>query len=126
MPEMIAKVDLVVPDADSEETETLTQDLRDELLQLNLDSVDMARAGEPPVDAKVGTDLIVAGTLLLTASGSSALPAVIEVIKSWVNRSAARKARLEVDGDVLDVQGLSSSEQQILIQEWLVRHRSGS
>jgi hypothetical protein len=109
-----------VPDA--EQTQSATILLRDELLRLDVDSVDLPVAGAPPVGSKAGAELAVIGTLLLTVSNPALLSAVVKIIKSWVERSSERTARLEIDGDVIDVRGISRSEQRLLIEQWLARH----
>lgn len=116
------RIDIAVGEADAEVVESATSRLREELLCLDVDSVERPRTGQPPTSAKVGAEIAVVGTLLLTAPDSALLSAAVEVIKSWIGRSSGRTARLEIDGDVLDVHGLSSSEQKLLIERWIARH----
>ena len=124
MAKVSVRIDIAVGEADAEGVESATGRLRDELLCLDLDSVKIPRAGQPPTGAKVGAELAVLGTLLLTAPDSALLSAVVEAIKSWIGRANGRTARLEIDGDVLDVQGLSSSQQKLLIEQWIARHNA--
>ena len=60
------------PDADAEELEQVTLQLRDELRELDLESVDLVREGEAPEGAKVVDPITLGGvTLTLAASGAS-------------------------------------------------------
>jgi hypothetical protein len=53
------------------------------------------------------------GSLLVTA-GPQILSAVVGVIGAWLGRSQKRSIRLELNGDVLELTGLSSDQQQRL------------
>ena len=50
------------------------------------------------------------------------LRAVVGTVKAWLARSAARSVKLELDGDVIEVSGVSSADQQRLIELWIERH----
>lgn len=122
MAKVSVRIDIAVREADAEAVESATVRLRDELLGLDVDSAEVPRVGQPPTGAKVGAELAVLGTLLLTVPDSALLSAVAEVVKSWIGRASGRTARLEIDGDVLDMQGLSTSQQKFLIEQWIARH----
>jgi hypothetical protein len=110
------------PDTDTEELAELTQQLRGELLELNVEAVDLARAGEAPERAKAG-DPIAWGELLVTlAASGGALVTLIGTLQSWLTHHERRSVTLEIDGDKLEVTGISSEEQQRLINTWLSRH----
>jgi hypothetical protein len=111
------------PEADVEELEQLTLQLRGELVELDVEAVDLVRAGEVPDRAKAG-DPITWGALLvaLTASGG-VLTTLINAIQSWLTRHERRSVTLEIDGDRLEVTGVSVEEQQQMINAWINRHR---
>jgi hypothetical protein len=48
---------------------------------------------------------------------------VVDIVKSWLGQSADRSAHLEIDGDIIDVNKVTRSEQEKLIDQWLARHR---
>jgi hypothetical protein len=50
------------------------------------------------------------------------LPGIVTLIQQWRERKRVSAVRLEIDGDVLELSGVSSSEQTLLIQSWLDRH----
>lgn len=122
MAKVSVRIDIAVEGADVEAVESATGYLREQLLGLDVDSVGAPRDSRPPTGAKSGAELAVLGTLLLTAPDSALLSAVVDVVKSWLGRAGGRTARLEIDGDVLDMQGLSSSQQELLIEQWISRH----
>ena len=126
MTKISVRIDVAAGEANAEVVESVTGRLRDELLSLDVDSVEVPKVGEPPNGAKAGAEIAVLGTLLLTAPDSALLSAVVEVMKSWIGRANGRTARLEIDGDVLDMQGLSSSQQNLLTEQWIGRHNTSS
>ncbi len=111
------------PETDCEELEQITLQLRKELAELDVGAVDLVRVGEAPDRAKAG-DPISWGALLvaLTASGG-VLTTLINAVQSWLMRHEQRSVTLEIDGDKLDVTGISSEEQQRLIDVWINRQR---
>jgi hypothetical protein len=109
-------------DVDSAGVDELTRQLRRELLQLDVESVDLARAGPPPSGTRA-VDVAAVGTLVVTLFQSTGLlGAVVGAVQSWLSASGRRSVRLELDGDVIEVGGLSSVDQRRLIATWIARH----
>ena len=71
------------PDADDEELQKLGQRLRNELLELDVDSVDFERHGSAPGGAK--GDPITLGALAISL-GPVALTAMLNMVQSWLKR----------------------------------------
>jgi hypothetical protein len=114
------------PDTDSEELTQLTGRLRAELLDLDVDAVSQPTRGEAPVDAK-GAGLLAAAELVVGLVVSpEALASIIAGIRSWLGRNRDRSVKLTLDGDALEVTGVSSAEQDRLIELWLTRHATGA
>lgn len=109
-------------DADNEELERLTDQLRRELLQLDVDSVRRPRAGEAPPGAKVGGVLAIGALIVELARSSAVLTAVVGAVQSWVGGRGGRSVKLQLDGDSLEVTGISPSDQRELIDLWIARH----
>jgi hypothetical protein len=109
------------PDADAGEVAEATLQLRHELLDLDVDAVEPAPGGEPPPGTR-GVELAALGVLLVTVSQSQLLAPVLEAVRSWLAGSPQRGIKLEFDGDVLELSGVSSREQRRLTDEWLRRH----
>jgi hypothetical protein len=109
------------PDADAEEVAASTEQLRRELLDLDVEAVERPTAGPPPPGAK-GVELAALGTLVVTLAKSQLLGTVVVAVRSWLAGQHQRSIKLELDGDVLELSGLSSNEQRRLTDEWLSRH----
>lgn len=109
--------------SDEEELAHLTYALRHELSDLDVEDVELAVGGTAPPGSK-GVELMALGTLIVklvrTAGG---LPNLVGVIASWIERTSARSVRIDMNGDVLEVTGLSSSDQRALIEAWLERQK---
>lgn len=110
-------------EADIEELEKLTQQLRAELLELDIDDAALVHAEEVPKDNKSG-DPISWGTLLLTFAASGGIfTTLITLFQSWSTRHERSKVVLEIDGDKLEITGNPTDEQKRLIEVWLSRHK---
>ena len=106
-------------EADAEEKEKITRQLREELLGLDVDAVDFVKAGETPAKAKSG-DLVTWGTLLLRlAASGGVLTTLIGAVQSWLTRNNQRSITLDVNGNKLEIKGISSDEQTRLANEWI-------
>jgi hypothetical protein len=111
----------VGPDADADEVAASTEQLRRELLEVDVEAVEQPTVGPPPPGAK-GVELAALGTLAVTLAKSQLLGVVVGAVRSWLAGHQQRTIKLELDGDVLELSGLSSAEQRRLTDEWLARH----
>jgi hypothetical protein len=109
------------PDAEASEISDATLQLRRELLDLDVDSVDFVPGEEAPPGSR-GVELAALGALMVGYARSQLLRPVLATIQSWLSRSAQRSIKLEIDGDALELTGVSSAEQRRLTDEWLKRH----
>jgi hypothetical protein len=114
---------VVGPDGDAEETAEATLRLRRELLDLDIDAVEVPGSGEPPPGSRA-VDVAALGALLVHLANSEMLAGVVGAVRSWLSGSSRRSIKLELDGDVLELRGVSSQEQRRLTDEWLARHAS--
>jgi hypothetical protein len=124
MAEPVARLELHVdagPDADQEELEQLTLRLLRELAELDMESIELERAGPAPLGTRA-VDILALGTLVVTMVRSSEmLSAVVGALQSWLAGSRQRSVKVELDGDVLEVTGLSLADQRRLIASWIAR-----
>jgi anthranilate phosphoribosyltransferase len=109
-------------DADVEEIAELTRQLRRGLLELDVDAVEPVPGGQAPPGAKAGEALALGGLMVSLVNASGVLASVVAAIQSWVVGHGPRSVKLELDGDVLEVSGISSRRQNQLIKVWLDRH----
>ena len=113
-------------DTDAEELTQITGRLRAELLDLDVDTVRQPVLGEAPEDAK-GAGLLAAGELVVgLVATPEVLASIIDAVRSWLGRNRARSVKLTLDGDALEVSGVSSAEQDRLIDLWVSRHGTGA
>jgi hypothetical protein len=109
--------------SDRDRLDQLTRLLRDELS--HLDTVDVRRASSQaaPPGAR-GVDAQTVSTLAVALMGSGGLTALVTAARAWLDRGheAPRNIRMEVDGDVLELSGATSTEQDRLVSLFLDRH----
>jgi hypothetical protein len=111
--------------ADAERLSAITQYLRRELV--DLESVDdvSAEPGGPAPDGSRALDAIAVGGLLVSIANSHAIRSVVAAVRGWLRRSpdpVTRTVRLELDGDVLELSGATSDEQERVVELFLSRH----
>ena len=96
-------------EADDRDKEQLALQLRRELLDLDVESVEPL-AAEAPDGTRAGL-AVVAGTLVATLSPAH-VSAVVVVVIGWLRRSPAeRNVRIEIDGDVIEVRNVDLDSQ---------------
>jgi hypothetical protein len=112
------------PDADAAELEYATTQLRQELLELDVDRVDLPAGAPPPADTR-GLEMAALGTLLVGA-GRAAIGPVMQAVQSWVARRSSRSVKITIDGDSIDLSNASQEDQRRLVESFLARHAHGS
>ncbi len=125
MTERVARLALRIaadPEADAAELAELAVDLREQLLELDIERADHATVGQPPPGARAGEMLLAGALTVILAQSSKLLTALIETVQSWVSRGGERSVKLDIDGDVLEVTGITRKDQRELIQIWIDRH----
>jgi hypothetical protein len=111
----------VGPDGIAEEVAEETLGLRREFLGLDVDTVEAPGVGQPPPGSR-GVDVAGLGALIVKIADSQLLATVVAAVGSWLAASSRRSIKLELDGDVLELTGVSTKEQRRLTDEWLERH----
>jgi hypothetical protein len=104
-------------DCDDEEVAALALRLREQLLDLDVDSVDLV-AGEGAEGAK-GLETAVGG--LGVRLGVEGLRTVIAAIVRWTTRTG-HAIEITYGDDTLKVSGVSSAQQERIINDFLARH----
>jgi hypothetical protein len=108
------------PDTDAREVSELTAQLRQRLLELDVDTVELVRSDEIPEGAKPG-DAINLGALLVTLA-PTILPAVVGLLKDWLAHRPVRTAKVTIDGDSIELTRASSEDQARLVEAFAERH----
>lgn len=105
---------------DPEEVEDALRWLRDELLELDtVARVDPVSAGAAPAGSR-SVDTGVLAALAIAVSHPEVLGALIETVRGWATRQD-RTVKVDIDGDVLELTGVTSLQQQQIIDAWLRR-----
>jgi hypothetical protein len=130
MPDRPSHVEVVVrldagPDSDEEELDRVTEQLRRRMLELDVENAYRPSSEDAPEDTR-GVD---AGSMgLIVVNLLPVLPALYDIVQSvraWLAHNPERSAALEIDGDRLEVSGITLEEQRELIRLWTDRHARG-
>jgi hypothetical protein len=111
-------------DADAAELDAETLQLRGELLELDIDSVERPSAGLAPEGARA-VDAVELGTLLVQLTTGLIAP-VVHSIMAWMTRRHTRSVKLTVDSDSIELSNASASEQQQMLEAFLARHANAA
>jgi hypothetical protein len=121
-------IELFEPDADLETLDELTRNLREELLELDVDSVSPPTAGPAPEGSK-GLELAAIGALLVQVRSSvQMVSAVVTAVRSWLQRGSSpnRTLKVTVDGRTLELSAATAEQQQLVVDEFVRSLAGGS
>ncbi|MEU9350895.1 hypothetical protein AB0D65_07695 [Streptomyces griseoloalbus] len=107
-------------DGDQEELDELTLQLRERLLELDVDDVELNRSGDIPDGAKP-VDAIAVGALAVTMA-PIALRSVLDLVRTWIENRPVRTVALTLGEDSLELEAVSATDQQRLIEAFLAAH----
>jgi hypothetical protein len=83
--------------------------------------VEPTTSGDEPLDAK-GLQTVLGALTVMVAGTKEALGTVLGAVRSWVSLSAARSVIVEIDGDRLEVTGVTAHDAHRLIDLFIERH----
>jgi Effector Associated Constant Component 1 len=107
--------------ADAEELDQQLRWLREELLELEVEAVNRVTGDTAPQGAKSpAADLT--DTLIIAFSNSAVLAALVGVLRTWLSRGSGRKVKLQIGADRIEIEGLSTADQEKLIEQWIARN----
>lgn len=106
--------------ADTERLQNVTDRLRAELLELDVEDVSGLREDEAPLGSRA-VDLTAVGALLVSMKDSVQLLAqLVAAVRSWLARSSAeRTVELTIGNKTLRMTNASSDQQDRLIEEFI-------
>ena len=78
-------------------------------------------AGPAPDDARAVEALVLGALIVKVGRSSEALTTLVRTVRGWLG-DGERRVRIELDGDVLEVSGVSTEERQRLVDAWIERH----
>jgi hypothetical protein len=83
--------------------------------------------GTPPPGAKAIEAAVLGGLLMHLALRPETLMAVSAAIRGWLKRQrSGGTVKLTLDGDTLELTGISSEQQDRLVELWVARHGSAA
>jgi hypothetical protein len=117
------RVEVQDPEVDEAGLEVLALLLRQELLMLDVRSVEPYGEGAAPEGTRGGL-AAVAGVLSVSLAPSlQAIGGVVTVIREWLRRAGSgRTVKVTIDGDVIELSGASDEMQQQLVDAFVRRH----
>ncbi|MER7555643.1 hypothetical protein ABTZ46_01800 [Nocardioides sp. NPDC126508] len=124
---MSRQMTITIHDPDVERLEELSSVLRRELLDLGVDDVERASAGEAPAGTR-GIDLAAIGVLIVAFQEPLvAVTAIVGAIRGWMSSSRGSHAvELTIGDQTLKIDSASQAQQDRLIDEFLAAlHASG-
>ncbi|MEW2075689.1 hypothetical protein ACH4FA_01490 [Streptomyces sp. NPDC017966] len=107
-------------DSDQEELDQLTAQLRERLLELDVDDVEPVRSGDVPDGAKP-VDAIAVGALAVTLA-PIALRSVLDLVRTWIENRPVRTVSISLGDDSLELEAVSSADQQRIVDAFLAAH----
>ena len=102
-------------DADPEELDRLTRRLRDEIRELEVESVELAEGGTAPPGAK-SAEAVTLGALAVVVL-PTVLPKLVEFLQAWAMRGQARtlKFKGKISGEQIEIEGATLEELKALL-----------
>ena len=124
MPEIPSSLllEIGVSGADDVELERLTTQLRDDLLQLDVDEVRRLRATDIPAGAR-SAGAAELGALMLTVLPTPAIVSgLVNKLRGWLARDPRRSVTVSMDGDKFELTNATSDDVDKLMAVWLGKH----
>jgi hypothetical protein len=107
-------------DEDKQEIDSLTRNLRDDLL--NLDVEDVHLLYEKPPHGSKALDGIALGSMVVDFVSGGAIKEVTQTVQRRIQRNENRSITIEMpDGERIDVKGISGRDQGKIIDAWVMR-----
>jgi hypothetical protein len=112
---------------DPQELEEITRLLHDELSELKyVDSIEYTKNNDAtiPEGSKGIEGIMEVGSLLVTlATSSGVLEGITGTIQSWMQRTGQQKITMEINGDKIEITGITSENQDKLVEAWINKHK---
>ncbi|MGI5457851.1 hypothetical protein ACQEWB_32685 [Streptomyces sp. CA-249302] len=109
-------------DSDLDELESLTFELRERLLELDVEDVDPVRQETAPTGTKIAGALTTGA--LVVSVGIPVLRKVLDVLKVWIENRPVRTASVTIGNNTIEVQAASSANQRRVIEAFISAQES--
>ena len=104
---------------DPELLDTYSRRLREDILDLDVDSVDYVGQDDAPEGSKGAGASAVGDMILSLAPLNNVIMSVIGAVQSFVNRSHECNITMEIGDNKLIISDMSPKEQQKLVDAWI-------
>jgi hypothetical protein len=104
---------------DKQEIDSLSRNLRGDLLHLDVEDVQLLY--EKPPSGSRALDGVALGSMVVDIVSGGAIKEVTQTVQAWIQRNENRSITLEIDGDKIDVKGISGKDQGKIIDAWVMR-----
>lgn len=112
--------------ADGHEYESAGFALLRELREHGLDFEQVPGAAPSPLGAKDAGQALSASQILLSlAASGGVLVTLIGAVQAWLQRNGGKKVTIEIDGHKLELQGVSSEQQELLMRTFMSKVQRG-
>lgn len=109
-------------EVDLETYDRLTRELRAELAELEVKSVELVSA-HPSEPARAGNAITPSTLLVSVGTSSEAFTSVAETVVGWLGRQPVQhRVVLTVDGESVQLESPTAAEQQVLLDGFIQRH----
>ncbi len=115
------QIEILDSTADDQELDELTESLRQDLLELDVDSVSRPTLGTAP-DGSKGLDVSAVGALLVALKSSVELATqVVSAVRSWMHRTkgSTQTLKLTMNGQTLELSAATADQQQQLVDAFV-------
>jgi hypothetical protein len=104
---------------EKQEIDSLSRNFREDLLNLrNVEEVHLLYE-KPPPDSRA-FDGVALGSMVVDIVGGGAIKEVTQTVQAWIERNENRSITIEMDGEKIDVKGISAKDQQKIIDAWVL------
>jgi hypothetical protein len=105
---------------DKQEIDSLSRNLRDDLLHLNVEEVHLLYEKPPPGSRAL--DGVAIGSMIIDFVSGGAIKEISQTVQAWIQRNENRSITMEMpDGEKIDVKGISGKDQGKMIDAWVKR-----
>lgn len=118
----IVQVRIQADGAEDDELALAAGQLRQQLLQLDVEDVQLVSAGSAPDGSRSAGALAVGELSITILQSPELLTALIGAVSGWLGARTARSVEVTLDGDTVKMTGAGSQERQQVVDAWLVRH----
>jgi hypothetical protein len=111
------------PESDPEACERLTRQLRAELSELDVESVDLAAGGPAPDNAKAADPVSLGAIIVALSASGGVFTSVVETLRDWLGRHSGRhRIAVTIDGDTIELEQATAAQQHELVLAYIRRH----